>query len=109
MLNHSGEQEDILTQPKLPLPNSTAALVLGICSVVFGCIAIGLFLGIIGLVLASRGKKMYRAQPFSYTGYNNLQAGFILSVIGVCIGGLALLYYIFIGVLVATHGPLSVH
>ena len=42
---------------KQPLPNATTVLVLGICSIVipFG----GLILGIIGITLSAKGRKMH--------------------------------------------------
>lgn len=44
-------------EKKETLPNAVAALVLGICSIVFGCLFLGLILGIIGLALSSKGKR----------------------------------------------------
>ena len=81
---------------KQALPNSTAVLVLGICSIVFGCLFIGLILGIIGLSLASKGKKLYRENPEAYDGYGTLNAGYIMSIIGTIFGGLYVLYYLVI-------------
>lgn len=90
-------------ETKIQLPNSTAVLVLGICSLVFGCFMIGLILGIIGLVLAGKDIKLYKANPDIYDGYSALNAGRIMSIIGVIIGGIAFLYYliviVFLGVM----------
>lgn len=83
-------------ETKVQLPNSTAVLVLGICSLVFGCFIVGLILGIVGLVLAGKGMKLYKANPDMYEGYSALNAGRIMSIIGVVLGGLAFLYYIII-------------
>jgi len=82
---------------KQTLPNATAALVLGICSIVFSCAFIGLILGIIGLSLASKGKKIYAEDPNSYNGYGSLNAGYIMSIIGTILGGLYVIYWIIIG------------
>lgn len=82
---------------KQTLPNSTAVLVLGICSIVFGCFFIGLVLGIIGIVLSGQGRKLYRADPTQYEGWGALNAGYILSIIGTVLGGLYIVYYIIIG------------
>ena len=76
------------------LPNSTAVLVLGICSIAFGCIFVGLILGIIGVALSGKGRKMYKTNPENYTGYGALNAGFIMSIIGIVIGGLYFIYWI---------------
>lgn len=83
-------------QAKPMLPNATAVLVLGICSIVIACV--GLILGIIGIVLAGKGRKMYKESPNSYEGWGQLNAGYIMSIIGTCIGGIYLLYLIIWGV-----------
>jgi hypothetical protein len=83
-------------------------LVLGICSVVLGCILVGLVLGIIGLVLAKKSRALYREHPDWYDDFGSLQAGFVLSIVGVCIGGLALIYYIFVFALVIANGGTAV-
>lgn len=43
------------------VPNATAALVLGICSIVI-C-GLGPILGTIGLIMSGSGKKAYEANP----------------------------------------------
>lgn len=80
--------------PKPTLPNAVAALVLGILSIVTSCWFVGLVLGIIGLVLGNKGRQVYAAAPDAYTGYGMLNAGRIMSIIGICIGGLYVLYVI---------------
>ncbi len=79
---------------KQMLPNATTVLVLGICSIVFACFFIGLILGIIGLVIASKPRKMYRESPDLYEGYSSLNAGYIMSIIGAALGGLSIIYWI---------------
>lgn len=74
---------------KIPLPNATSTLVLGILSIVIGCGSLGLILGIIGLVISKEGKQLYDQNPDGYTGYSNLNAGRILCIIGVILGGIA--------------------
>jgi len=83
-------------QPKQQLPNATAVLVLGICSIVFSCVIVGLILGIIGLVMSSKGRKMYKENPTMYEGYGSLLGGFITSIIGTCIGGIYAIYWIIV-------------
>ena len=78
------------------LPNATAVLVLGICAILFSCFFIGLVLGIIGMVMASKGRQMYKANPTAYEGYGMLNAGYIMSLIGAIIGGLYIVYWIVI-------------
>jgi hypothetical protein len=81
-------------QIKQQLPNASAVLVLGILSIVSGCFILGLVLGIIGLAISAKDKKMYDEHPEGYTGYGSLNAGRILSIIGIVIGGLTILIWI---------------
>ena len=83
-------------ETKQPLPNSTAVLVLGICSIVCSCFFVGLVLGIIGIVLSKTGRMMYKENPTLYEGYGNLNAGYIMSIIGTCLGALYIVYWIII-------------
>jgi hypothetical protein len=84
---------DNLTTKK-QLPNASTVLVLGILSLVLGC-GIGLILGIIGLNLARKDREIYDSNPDMYLGYQNLNAGRIMSIIGICLNGIAILYLIF--------------
>ena len=84
-------------EQKQTLPNATAVLVLGICSIVFSCAFIGLILGIIGLSMGSKSKKLYQASPDSYDGFGSLNAGYIMSIIGTIFSGLYMLYFIVVG------------
>ncbi len=84
------------------LPNATAALVLGIISIVGAfCYGIGIILGIIGLVLANKDRKLIEANPdvFSPGSISNLRAGRICSIIGIVVGTIFLiaivLYFIY--------------
>ena len=66
------------------LPNATAVLILGIVSIIGCCFyGIGLIAGIIGLVLASKDMKLYRANPNAYNNYSTLNIGRILCIIGI--------------------------
>ena len=79
-----------------PLPNAVATLVLGICSLLFGCVVIGLILGIIGLAISGGSKRLHFQNPSQYSGYGMLNAGRIMSIIGVILGALTLLYYVIV-------------
>jgi hypothetical protein len=79
---------------KQTLPNSTTVLVLGICSIVFGCFFVGLILGIIGLSLSGRGRRLHKENPDLYEGYGTLNAGYIMSIIGVILGSLYTVYWV---------------
>ena len=61
------------------------------------CAFIGLILGIIGLSMGSKSKKLYQASPDSYDGFGSLNAGYIMSIIGTILGGLYMLYFIVVG------------
>jgi hypothetical protein len=89
------QNPNIFSNPKTMLPNATAVLVLGICSIVFSCFFVGAILGIIGLVLGGKAKKVYKENPSLYEGYGQVNAGYIMSIIGTCLGGLYLIYWIF--------------
>lgn len=77
-----------------PLPNATATLVLGICSIV-GCLFYGvpgLICGIIALVLHGKDKKVYATNPGAYAGsFKNAKAGYVCAVIGT---SLSAIYFI---------------
>ena len=79
---------------KMTLPNSTAVLVLGICSIIFGCFFVGLILGIVGLSMSAQGRRMYRDNPNLYEGYGTLNAGWNFSIIGTILGGLYTTYWV---------------
>jgi len=87
---------------KQPLPNATAVLVLGICSIVFSCLFLGVILGIIGLSMAGKGRRMYKENPGMYDGFGSLNAGYIMSIIGTILGALYILYYIVVVLIFAS-------
>lgn len=80
------------------VPNSTVALVLGIISIVtcwcYGII--GITLGIIGLILANKGKRLYDENPENYTigSFKNLNAGRIMSIIGLSVSAAYIIFII---------------
>jgi hypothetical protein len=89
--------ENITNQNQRVLPNASTVLVLGILSIVLGCGGVGLILGIIGLIISKEGKRLYEQSPGEWSGYSNLNAGRIMSIIGICVGGLAIIYYVIWG------------
>lgn len=80
------------------LPNATASLVLGIISIVgaFCYGVVGVICGIIGLVLANKDRKAYKATPelYSASSFSTSNAGRVCSLIGLILGGLFLLIII---------------
>ncbi len=83
---------------KQDLPNATTILVLGILSIVTcWCIGIvGLGIGITALFLAGKAIKIYNLSPSSYSesSYNNIKAGKICAIIGVCLSSFMIIYFI---------------
>ncbi|MDD2594391.1 MAG: CCC motif membrane protein [Bacteroidales bacterium] len=73
---------EIIEPRRQQLPNTTTVLVLGILSLVLNGL-IGLILGIIGASLASRGMTLYNENPDAYFGYGQLNAGRVMSIIGI--------------------------
>jgi len=76
---------------KQTLPNSTAALVLGIISIVTACCCLGvpgLITGVIGLVLGINASKLYVNNKDDYTesSFKNANAGKICSIVGLAFG-----------------------
>lgn len=81
-------------QPLQKLPNATAVLVLGICSILLGCFLVGFICGIIGLAMAKYPMGLYRQNPQIYVNYGTLNAGRILSIIGVILGSVSVIWFI---------------
>ena len=81
------------------LPNATAALVLGIISLLgaFCYGIVGVICGIIGLVLANKDRKLYQAAPelYSSSSYSTLNAGRVCSLIGLILGSIVVVIMIF--------------
>lgn len=85
------------------LPNSTLILVFGILSIITCCCygIVGLILGIIAIVLASKANQLYKSNPEGYTGISNVKTGKILAIIGII---LSVLYLLFILWLISVFG-----
>lgn len=83
---------------KQKLPNSTLILVFGILSIVSCCCygILGLILGVVALVLASKATKVYAENPELYTGFQNVKTGKILAIIGIVLNVIMLAYSIWI-------------
>lgn len=81
------------------LPNATTVLVLGIVSIVGTCCCtglVGVICGLIGMNLYNKDKVLYDQNPASYTDFNNLNTGRILCIIGLVLGAIQLLYFVYI-------------
>ena len=86
----NSQQQHYNLQTQENLPNAVAVLVLGILSLLNGCLGVGLVLGIIGVVLSKKGMAAYAAEPTRYKGYGMLNAGRVMSIIGIVLGAISL-------------------
>jgi hypothetical protein len=86
------------------LPNATAVLVLGILSILLcWCYGIiGLILSIVALAISRKDFAMYNAAPQDFDNYQNLNIGRILSIIGIVLNLLIIVYLIWIITLIGT-------
>lgn len=91
---------------KRKLPNATAVLVLGILSICTCCCygIVGLILGIVALVLASKDMKLYLESPELYSNYSNLNIGRILAIIGIALSAITLVANIYFYTVVGEEG-----
>ncbi len=83
---------------QIPVPNAGAVLTLGIISIALcWCYGIvSLTCGIIALVLGNKALALYKTNPNNYTlsSYNNVKAGRVCAIIGLCLSALMLIYVI---------------
>jgi len=87
------QEQQEFPSPKLIeiLPNSTLILVLGLLSILTSCFAIiGLPLGVVALILASKATKLNAENPEGYTGFQNVRIGKVLAIFGILFNG----YYV---------------
>lgn len=97
LIDNTGTQVDFKGNPNRPyprpLPNATACLVLGICSIVV-CLP-GFIMGIIGVVLHKKDKALYESDPLTYeASFKTSRAGYICSVVGICLSSFVILFYV---------------
>jgi hypothetical protein len=101
-------------QPQEQVPNSVLILVFGIVGLVFSCLSIlaivALVLNIVNLTLASKARKLHQAEPTRYApgSVTMMNAGRICSIIGLCLGSLAVIflvvYFVFLGLAISEPG-----
>lgn len=83
-------------------PGATTGMVLGIISIVFNVPIVGLILAYIGFQKSREAKALIEMNPSMFSNAGTAQAGYILSIIGMCLGGLSTLcgcgYFIIIAI-----------
>ncbi len=86
------------------LPGATAGLVLGICSIGFSGPINGLILGFLGFQKSREAKQIAAMNPGIYANAGIAQAGYVCSIIGLCLGAVTTLcgcgYFIVIMVVI---------
>jgi hypothetical protein len=83
---------------KQDAPYSTLALVMGILSLTCG----GFICGIIGLIFANKGLTEYNQNPELYKGVGMLNAGKIMSIIGIVLSALIIIIYVIYAIVLGT-------
>lgn len=88
------------------LPYATAVLVLGISSIASCCCygVPGILIGIVALFLYKKDKVIYEKDRNKYNNFENLKTGRILSIIGICMSSLYVLYLLFALVFIGPEG-----
>jgi hypothetical protein len=92
------------------LPNSTLILVFGIISIATCCCyGLGLVFGIIALILSKKATDEYLADPELYSGYQNVKTGKILSIIGVALSAIYLIFVIYLFSTIGMEGIMNMN
>ena len=73
------------------VPGASTALVLGIITIVVHIPIISLILAYIGFQKAREARTLIEMNPGVYTNEQTAQAGYVLTIIGMCLGGLSTL------------------
>ncbi len=83
---------------KQQLPNATVSLVLGILAfLTFCCYGIfAMLFGVVGLILSLKDAKRLRENPEVYDNVTTHKIGKVLSIIGLVLGVISLIFYIWI-------------
>ncbi|PCJ98309.1 MAG: hypothetical protein COA50_02040 [Flavobacteriaceae bacterium] len=88
-----------------PLPGASAALTMGILSIVgslFCCGPFAIIFSIIGLSKAKSAERIHHENPGEYSGFENVKTSKILSYIGLGLSLIMLLFLIlYFGVIIA--------
>ena len=93
--NHINQRISYQAPMQEDLPNHVGILVLGIVSIVtcwcYGII--GVILGTISLIMASKAQQLYMEDPERYThsSYKNMNAGKVTAIVGLALSGIYLL------------------
>src|SRR5688572_268658 len=72
-------------------PGATASMVMGIITIVFNIPIVGLIVAYIGFQKANEARALIAQNPGMYTNAGVAQAGYILCIIGMCLGAISTL------------------
>lgn len=81
------------------LPNSTTTLTLGILSIVFSLVFVGLFIGVAALLISKPSVEKYRRARTHWAGYGKIRTGRWLSLAGIIMSCLFVIH-VFVVILV---------
>lgn len=90
------EQGHYEPQPQRPdLPNATKILVMGILSLAIS-LGVGIIFSIIGIVRSKESLAIHKDNPGVYNGYGRVKTGRVLSIVGIFINILMIIYIVFL-------------
>lgn len=99
---------NVIHAAKIEAPGATAGLVFGILSIVLSWPIVGLILAFIGLSKSKDAKLLCESEPDVYSGEGLAQAGYVCSIIGICLGALSTLcgcgYFAVVAAMIAGGG-----
>jgi hypothetical protein len=75
----------------LEAPGATASMIMGILSIVVNVPIAGLIVAYLGFKKAGEAKALIARNPGMYNNAGTAQAGYILCIIGMCLGGISTL------------------
>lgn len=80
------------------LPNATLVLIMGILSIIGCCFygIPGLIFGIVAVIFGKKDKKLHASNPDEYTGIGNVNAGYIMGIIGIVLSVIYVLFSIWV-------------
>ena len=90
-------------QEKTELPNASTIYYMGIASLIFSILylMIGLPISILTIYMASNARRMFFELPDAYVGYDKVERGRTMAIIGLCISIGMLIITMILGAMLA--------